>query len=381
MKVATQILDVSSTPVYLAEIAHLDDLVNLLQLPLSRDCAHALWINHAVLCFIRQTLHKGNSTQSSSDIVGIPEERNTESPVNLETKAESSPPNGSSGDSSETLSGQEGEAVEEKLTDIASSIATNLMKAIKETVGDKKDATKEAGTRTGLQSGRGEQMQSVSHLVDGFDRNFQVESNDKFYFSCNLISEIMAKGLWRDKIQVEEQCGENTFDQQGCAEDQDLVCSAFAELAKVSNNMDVVVNQWLAVSSIPKDFTSQPQLRLPIDLAHSLMISNELISVNRYNTFLYESAMKSFINRELRSVEVEPFLMLQSSLELQSNQSGKASSSLLLLKAFGECFYDNTEPSKATENATETTSGANQPDSNCKLFIKNLVLEVLRNGR
>ena len=382
-KVATQILDISNIPVYLAEIIHLDDLVSLLRLPLSSSSVHALWINHAVLCFIRQTLYKGKISLSSPEI-GKPEEPNIEIPVNLEAKPESSASSGSSGDSSGTLSGQEGEPVEEKLTDIASSIATNLMKTIKEIVGDKQGELKDAVKKTGLYPGKAEQTQNVCQLVDGFDRNFQIESNHKCYNSYDLVNEIMTSGIWRNKVHMEQQCEEKAFDKESNAEDQKLVSSAFAELAKLSVNsrkFTVIIQQWLSISCVLKDFTSQPILQLPIGVAHSLMVSSEFNSGNKFTSYLFERAMQSIVSREAGSVEVEPLLLLQSSLGQPPNQQVVASRNLSLLKALSECFCISTEPLKDAENTSETLSDICEPDSKCKLFVKNLILEVLRSER
>ena len=121
----------SDIQIHLREICHTEDLSDLLLLSVRVSSPNAAWINHAVLCFLTQILFKKEDS-SRSPSTAIIEETGIEIPVNLDLNSEKSVSNeqseGSSGDSSGTMSGQEGEPVEEKLTDIASSIATNLMK-------------------------------------------------------------------------------------------------------------------------------------------------------------------------------------------------------------------------------------------------------------
>ena len=121
----------SDVQIHLREICHTEDLSDLLLLSVRVSSPNAAWINHAVLCFLSQILFK-KEDRSRSPSTAIIEETSIEIPVNLDLNSEKSASNeqseGSSGDSSGTMSGQEGEPVEEKLTDIASSIATNLMK-------------------------------------------------------------------------------------------------------------------------------------------------------------------------------------------------------------------------------------------------------------
>ena len=383
LQVATLILETSNVPVHLAEMVHLDDLVNLMRLPLTTDSVHAPWVNHAVICFIRQTLYKGKPVSSSADVT-ITEEPNIEIPVNLEIKAESSASSGSSGESSETLSGQEGEPVEEKLTDIASSIATNLMKAIKETVGDKKDVLKEAVKNTGLKISKPDTKQNTYHLVDGFDRGFQMESNKMCYDSYDMISDIMTKGLWRNKVPAEQHLAEATFDRQGSVEDHSMISTLFAELAKKSINsksLILVIYQWIAVTNTTNDSNCQSLLPPPLEVVQELMLSDDFDTENKYTKYLYEKAMLGVVQR-IKSNEADALHVLQSSLDQQPHQNTHALRSLSLLKVFCESFHTDASSGKtSSEKTKETAPVSSQPNNNCKLYIKRLLLEALKNRR
>ena len=372
---------VSNAPIYLSEVAQLEDLVDLLRLPLLTTAEQAQWINHAVVCFLQQSLRKGKPASSIPE-AGVPYV-GIKIPLNLEANVERSPSSGSSGNSSETLSSQEGEPVEEKLTCIASSIATSLMKSIKETVGDRSDLLVEADKQTKLQLSKAGRKQGVCHLMDGFDRNFQIESNQMCFGSYRQIDEVMRKGLWKSNTAGEEVYGERTFDKEKSLEDDSLVSYAFAKLVKIfanSENLSVVIHQWLALNSAPKDVTNQSQLQLPVAVAQTLMASNEYNAGNKYISFLYEKVLLGLLHHRIGSVEVDPLPVFRKGLE-QRSYCVQSSRSISLLKAFGECFSISKEPVKTDDKKDDARSFVSLPDSESRLFIKGLILEVLKNGR
>lgn len=364
------LLETSSIPINLTEVAHSEDLVELLRLPTITDSVHAQWINHAVLCFIRQTLGIGKSTLTSTD-ARITDEASIEIPVNIDDKVESGQSSGSSGESSETLSGQEGEPVEEKLTDIASSIATNLMKAIKESVGDKKEFLK----KTALKLTKPERKCSTYHIFDGFDRGFQMESNRISYESLSLVNGIMAKGLWRYRAHVEQQRAEVTYDQTRSVESHSLISSVFSELARTSINSKsllLVVHQWIAISSVSVGCSSPPALQLPLDIAQEIA-SKDFNVDNKYTNYICERSMLSLVN-QIQSDETASLQVLKSAFKHPSYTKTNA---LLLLKVFAESL--SKEPhSSSSETAEETSVVVTRQ---CKLYLKNLILEALRQRR
>lgn len=379
LKVATLIVETSSIPVNLAELVQLDDLVSLLRLPSTIGSMNAPWINHAVLSFLRQAINNGKSVPACPD-AGVGEESSVDMSDAVHINVECSQSSGSSGESSETLSGQEGEPVEEKLTDIASSIATNLMKAIKETVGDQKDVFKQAVKNTALKFSKPETKHSTYQIVDGFDRGFQMQSNRILFDNYDSINEIVAKGLWQNKIHPEHQRVEGTYDlQSNNAEVHSLISDVFVELAKDSPNFKsllLVIYQWISIGSVPTDSSNHPSLIIPVEIAQELLLSRDFAAENKYTNCLYEKAMLSFVN-QTNSRELGSFFMLQSTQKQPLYQRTNAT---LLLKIFAESL-DAGITSSGERKTDNVSIAVTQPDKKCQVYLKSMILEVLRNRR
>ena len=365
------------------EIASKDDVVNLLLLSVKSNDAQAAWIHHAVLCFIKSILFKStDGTQGANQ--SVLDNVTFEAPLGLEIKVEASGSQdvseGSSGDSSATMSGQEGDTTDEKLTDIASSIATNLMNVIKESNKGKASlAANESVSSQPLLHWSMKSSRYITHQVlEAFDKGFQTSTFQIRCEDCCQIEDLMQRGMRREKATnvVLESAAQSTGDE---AVDFQNISMAFTELICSHHHLgsrDQILYHWLEICDDLSN--NESKLSLPTEVLEQIMFSSNLDRGNKYSDFLIKQAMLTMMNSSKQANSFSPLLQIISSLQNRIPQVSNISHTLSLLGVLAVALSQSGTNSNGNDHQRDSTAESN---GETRLIVKNLLLEVLKARR